>query len=1109
MDAFAFLNDDAAADSHHVCYSTDDIRKQLDELLLSKTSETKAEHVDTKFKFPTTANFLVVVNEAENATLESAASLNGGVRPFAGHNQTVLALGNGQYQRQITTHDAIVNQPQDDPVLQRAVAKQIAGALSSPGEVASSWNVRTIARASSGWTFEYVCKDSLQVWQRQHAKEVLPVVGLSSGKDGQNPTLLSRPAFDCRGSLTIHFERTNKEIEVKYSHTPLHKTVAELYEMFTPPPEPTLAQKRAVPTTDGETATPAKKKKKKRKTGTNSTDGKGETTEGSIIVVGGPPGEIPAGDGAPDASQATPSTKKKRTPRPKKPKATVEDHSAVVKAQDSANTAASAVNVHVLDLPPGEADRRRDRANGLLVVSGIDPATLSEEQFDIFSNQSPELQRESLVMLVKYGAERLRIVHPNKDAQASTPPTPSTPASAASSAATASSDAGTAGSTTKNKKKKSVTKSLAGAESGEDATPSGTKKQKLTRGKCDPCRDAKTPCSKSKPSCEQCRMADIECHYRPEVPTGPRGNAKPEEPVESKPEPVVAEIPPLVAATPPLVAAMPPAAEEEEPDDLPSPGFGQQSTAMDWTSTQAQAQAQAQAETTDENVSSYQSQPAEESSEQTLTTSTIEYPQHTGFASQATHAPQVPEAVMQEPAQPQWPGREVAPIHQATGLSKTGRRSLPTGQHAQPKVADNPAPDGSTSWANSSNPPPPTQPVQVQGQDTANHGYQAHTRSRSQTSSMNSTEFGFQGHAQGLREDAALSQAAIQRPSQASPPTQPSQPVRTSSRQSQRPPGSREYQSAAISNSSDYPPSTVSASYSSMGTAAQDPHAQYYGDSSSNNNNNNSDTYTSTSTTQAGGSTSNDTTHSSHTSVPASNNTTVYASYDNNYSTHNVSSHRPTTQTYSNPATQATSTSYASSAASNSSNQWPSATAQVHSSKSYNNNSATAVASRTAQTASMSQSSATHGFNVRPSSPQATRSSVRASYHQQQPPSQQHLQESRSQPQTQQTRQRQPQQQQSYASYGRQQQSTSSQNQHQQQQQQGWYGYVATDSNPAGYRGVVNPQQAVNGGYDASHAGNSTSHGSQHRSMNISDNNYGHMDANDTLYSLVQNSHGR
>ncbi|KAH9438739.1 hypothetical protein MCOR02_002343 [Pyricularia oryzae] len=1069
MDAFAFLNDDAAAGSHHVCYSTEDIRKQLDEILLPKTSETKAEHVDAKFKFPSTAHFLVVVNEAENAALESAASLVGGARPFAGHNQTVLALGNGQYQRQITTHDAFVNQPQDDQYCNAPSQNRLQGLYRRPG--------RSLRLGTSGLSRAHHPGGRLSISAR------IPYRCGSDSMPRKRYLWLDSPA------------RTDMEIEVKYSHMPLHKTVAELYEIFTPPPEPTLAhpQKRAAPTTDGEAATPAKKKKKKSKAGTKSTNGQGETTEASIIVVEGPPEDIPVGDGAPEASQATPSTKKKRTPKPKKSQAMVNDETAVAEAQDSANTDTSTVNVHVLDLPPGEADRRRDHANGLLITSGIDPATLSEEQFNIFSNQSPELQQESLAMLVKYGAERLRIVHPNKDAQASTP-TPSTPATPDSSAATASSDAETASSTTKKKKKKSAKKSLACAESGEDATPSGTKKKKLTRGKCDPCRDAKTLCSKTKPTCEQCRMTNIECHYRQEIPTGPRGNAKSEEHIESKPEPVVAPIPPSAPAPPPAL-------EEEEPDDLPSPGFGQQTTATDWADTQTQTQTQ----TNDDNVSSYQPQPVDESREHTLTAPSLEYPQHTGFASHASHTAQVPEAVMEEPVQPSRPSREAASAQQAAGISRTGRRSLPTGQRTQPKVVDHPAPD-STPWANFSNtaPAPPTQPVQVQAQvqvqDTANHGYQVHTRSRSRTS-MNTADFGSQGPSQGLREAAALSQAAMQQTSRASPQTQPLQPARTSSRQSQRPVVSREYQSAAISNSSDYGPPTMSNSYSSVGasvgTAAQDPHAQYYGSSSSNDNN----TFASTSTGQAGGSTGNGTGQSSYTSQPASNNAPAYPSYDN-YSTHNATPHRPTTQTtqtYRNPVTRPTSTAYKSSA-SNSNNQWPSATApQVHNSKTYNNNSATATASRTDQTAPMSQPSSIHGFNVRPTSPHATRSSVRASYHQQQ----QQRQQSPSQPQTQQSQQ---QQQQGYASYGRQPQSTSSQHP---QQQQGWYGYAATNSNPAGYRGVVDPQQAVNGGYDTSHVGGSTSHGSQHRSMNMTGNNYGNMDANDTLYNLMQNSHGR
>lgn len=57
--------------------------------------------------------------------------------------------------------------------------------------------------------------------------------------------------------------------------------------------------------------------------------------------------------------------------------------------------------------------RRRDLAMSLLIHAGVDPNTLSVDQFSIFSNQSPELQKDSLTMLAKYGAERLCIVQPN------------------------------------------------------------------------------------------------------------------------------------------------------------------------------------------------------------------------------------------------------------------------------------------------------------------------------------------------------------------------------------------------------------------------------------------------------------------------------------------------------------------------------------------------------------------------------------------------------------------------------------------------------------------------------------------------------------------------
>lgn len=80
-----------------------------------------------------------------------------------------------------------------------------------------------------------------------------------------------------------------------------------------------------------------------------------------------------------------------------------------------------------LNVPPAEAERRRQTAIELLTGRGIDPTTLSPEQFNIFANQAPNLQSASLDMLAKYGAERLRIVHPDEKEQAGSSNSTSTP----------------------------------------------------------------------------------------------------------------------------------------------------------------------------------------------------------------------------------------------------------------------------------------------------------------------------------------------------------------------------------------------------------------------------------------------------------------------------------------------------------------------------------------------------------------------------------------------------------------------------------------------------------------------------------------------------------
>lgn len=241
-----------------------------------------------------------------------------------------------------------------------------------------------------------------------------------------------RPAFDCRGSITIAFPKNSRRITVKFEHTPLHKTVKELAEIFKPAPAPN----KAVPS---RRIKAVKKKKSQAATGENGAEGTNKKKRKK-------PASDPSADGQapkPKKAKARPSKAKKKTQAGKTP-------------EDDA----------MLNLSPSEAARRADEARRKLSESGIDPATLSQEQFDIFANQSPELQNESLAMLVKYGAERLRIVHPTKDDGSSAGPAQANGATPEGSS----------------KKKKSSRKSL---------NPDGTPKVKKTRGSCQACKAKK------------------------------------------------------------------------------------------------------------------------------------------------------------------------------------------------------------------------------------------------------------------------------------------------------------------------------------------------------------------------------------------------------------------------------------------------------------------------------------------------------------------------------------------------------------------------------------------------------------------------------------------
>lgn len=380
-DMDALLNLDSPR-SNFVCSSVQDIQDRLHHTLTSKSSDTRAEHTSLTFEFRHNTVFHLSA-DADNTNPD------GSVNPTNQPQQQSVV-------RSVNVSETVQSQPADDPVLQQAVARHIVGAM---GVIDSStWAVRQVSRGAQGWTFTYICKDSLQAWNRANGKNAeKSTIASYSGPGSLDPTqackniiycdcytngysnfITARPAFDCRGTLTIAFSKISRSIIVKYNHTPIHKSVQELLTLLAPsiPPAPLnkgnannqrTPKVRRPPPTEGEEGNSRRKRIRKM----------GKAPEA-------PMGDLQVASGQVEQKNVEPQT-------------TVQN--------DVQYTS-------LINIPPDEAARRRQAAIVLLKREGINPGTLSEEQFEIFSNQSPELQASSLEMLVTYGAARLRIVHP-------------------------------------------------------------------------------------------------------------------------------------------------------------------------------------------------------------------------------------------------------------------------------------------------------------------------------------------------------------------------------------------------------------------------------------------------------------------------------------------------------------------------------------------------------------------------------------------------------------------------------------------------------------------------------------------------------------------------
>lgn len=217
---------------------------------------------------------------------------------------------------------------------------------------------------------------------------------------------------------------------MRYDHTPVHKTVAELSAYFQPPPrqlgpgaqrQQEQKQKARNKSKSEKRAQDENGNPRKRKRGKKGETQDATTHEGPVMppdYPGAVPVEGPAPNGPSYASTRSEQDGDNAQGYEGYPQGLVgdgrpEDSNAQTQQANAQPATSASFPVNVT---PAEAARRRDVAMGILRDAGLDPATLSTEQFNIFANQSPELQKESLSMLVKYGAERLRIVHPSNRA---------------------------------------------------------------------------------------------------------------------------------------------------------------------------------------------------------------------------------------------------------------------------------------------------------------------------------------------------------------------------------------------------------------------------------------------------------------------------------------------------------------------------------------------------------------------------------------------------------------------------------------------------------------------------------------------------------------------
>ncbi|GAO15768.1 hypothetical protein UVI_02043080 [Ustilaginoidea virens] len=448
------------------CPSLDQLQKRLQQIIDEKTTETRAQRVTATLDVAGTAQFPITaaIAPATIAPEQDDGASNVDPRLSEAEPMHVDSENRGSDQTLVyTAAEVLRNQLDDAAAVQRAVAEQIVETASHAD--GSTWVLHKSDLTPNGGTYVFLCARSVRQWTIEHPETTKLIVGDYTKKD-PDPLLMT-----------------------------LHKTVGELGEFRKPPPmigpqkpdkttlalavkeaQRVAAQARKLANKENrpkKIKTP-RPRKKKANTGSDV-----QTQTQAQLSLADQASQALEGAGMIQLQEAV---------------AREQEEEGGTALSETQTQARPVVKELALNVSPEEAARRRDVALKLLTDAGVGHASLTPDQFNIFANQAPDLQKESLNMIIAYGAERLQIVHPShRESSTSVPPSGT--------------HAQTAGD---------------GSASALPEAQATTKKQ-LVLDETPKAKGRSRPLGKSRLACFQCknrkvRAGNISCEYPPQKP---------------------------------------------------------------------------------------------------------------------------------------------------------------------------------------------------------------------------------------------------------------------------------------------------------------------------------------------------------------------------------------------------------------------------------------------------------------------------------------------------------------------------------------------------------------------------------------------------------------